>query len=141
MSRSWQLFEGPDPDDRPLPTPPSPWIEGQLVRLPLEHWQIVVDFAAKSSPDVARQLSGISFAAAGQDDDRIALEPSELQSLLKNLERLALAIRQAEPLVRVATAAVPDEFVNEEHARMVEAVRAVVTEALRLGLPFRAWID
>lgn len=140
MRRAWQVFIAPGPDDAELPTEPSPWHTGREVRIPLEHWELVVDFGQKNvdsaEADAVRQMSW-----SREPDSVVRTSADGLRAASAFLERLKGAVLQADPLVPAATEQIPDEYENDEHARMLDAVRAVFLEALQTGQPFRAWVE
>jgi hypothetical protein len=139
VSRAWQIFVAPGPEEEPLPIAASPWHQDRWVHLPKEHWGVIVDFAASIDPTAAEWLDEISTSSDPEHDHYVRLSAQDAERLLAFLRRLGEAIETAEPLVPKATDEVPDEFVNDEHVRMLEAVSAVIAEATRRGEPFRAW--
>lgn len=141
MSRRWQKFVAPGGEDEPLPTAPSPWHSGRWVRLFQEHWDLIVDFAAKLDEASAAKIRSLSWAADDNEMDYIYAPRGELESVLRFMFRLASEIERAEPLVLEATDDIPDRYPNDEHLRMLSAVAAVFQEAIRLAEPFRAWSE
>lgn len=141
MSRRRQKFVAPGHEDEPLPTDPSPWHSGRWVRLFKEHWDLILDFAAKLDQVQAGKIRSLSCAADDNEMDYVYASREELESLLRFMATLASAIERAEPLVPEATDDIPDRYPNEEHVRMLIAVAAVFREAVRLGQPFRAWSE
>jgi hypothetical protein len=140
VSRVWQQFSAPGPDEEPLPAPASPWITGHSVRLPREYWELLIDFARRLDAAEAERLLDQS-GNAGWGNETIEADPATLPSSIAFMERVEDAIQAAPELVPEATEALPDAFVNEELARMVRAVRAVYEDSLRRGEPFDAWTE
>ena len=142
MGRSWQIFAAPDgrvPSE--LPTEASPWHYEGWARIPEEHWHLLLDHLATWDADAAKLIRRLSFNPRFEEEDRIDASPDELEQMIRSLEALSRHLADALPLVPQASEEVPDAYVNEEHVRMIAAVKVVASEALRLGRPFRAWID
>ena len=139
MSRSWQVFVAPDDESAPLPIAASPWHIDRMVRIPTEHWLLILDFAESMNLALSDELRANSRAIDHNPDDEIRIPLSRLGPLVAFLRQVKVAIGLAPPLVPEATEDVPDELTNDEHARMIEAVSAVFEEAQRLQQPFRAW--
>lgn len=140
--RTWQVFVAPGNVEEALAIPPSPWHDAREARIPLEHWNLIWDFAQRIDPQQALVLDQATYLTkADGPTDPIALSPNQVQTLLTFMARLQDEIAQAAPLVPIATEEVPDAYENEEHIRMLAAVAAVFRESLRLGEPFNAWLD
>ena len=141
MGRRKQVFVAPGDDDDRLPIPESPWHTGRWVHLPRENWELVLDFADSLESVGGALLRRISRAPSPSTQDAVALGSQELRILHTFLGDLERSVEAAAPLIGEPTAAVPDAYTNEEHARMIRAVWAVVGEALLSAQPFRAWIE
>ena len=140
-SRQWQIFVAPGEETDPLPIEISPWHDERWVHIPKEHWNLILNFAEALDQNKAEQLDTYSWAADDNEYDYIYASTETLESLLVFMEELGRKIELAEPLVPEATEEVPDEYVNEEHIRMLKAVASVFRESIRLRQPFRAWVD
>lgn len=140
-SRQWQIFVAPGEETTPLPLESSPWHDERWVRIPKEHWDLILDFARSRDAEKAKKLASFSWAADDNEYDYIYASTQELISLVAFLEELGREIELADPLVPEATEEIPDAFVNEEHVRMVNAIATVFREAIRLQQPFQAWVD
>lgn len=140
-SRQWQVFVAPGEETDPLPIESSPWHDERWVHIPKEHWNLILSFAKSLDSDKAEKLDVYSWATDNNEYDYIYASAEELESLLVFMKELGRKIELAEPLVPEATEEVPDEYVNEEHVRMLNAVAAVFQESIRLRQPFRAWVD
>ena len=140
-SRQWQVFVAPGEETDQLPIEPSPWHDERWVRIPKEHWSLILSFAESLNQDKAEKLDAYSWATDNNEYNYIYVSTQELESLLVFMEELGRKIELADPLVPEATEEVPDEYVNEEHVRMLNAVAAVFQESIRLHQPFRAWVD
>jgi hypothetical protein len=136
--RRFQVFVAPGTDAK-LPLEPSPWHRDRRVKLYLEHWQLLLQFARILDPDRALLLRQCS--TSDDRDDYVHLSDEKFGELSALLDLLARTLPDAAPLIERPTAEIPDDFINEEYARMVRAVRAVVDESRRVGQPFQAWIE
>lgn len=140
-SRQWQVFVAPGEKTDPLPIESSPWHDERWVRIPKEHWNLILCFAEALDQNKAGKLDTYSWAADNNEYDYIYAPTEELESLLVFMEEVGRKIELADPLVPEATEEVLDEYVNEEHVRMLNAVASVFRESIRLRHPFRAWVD
>lgn len=141
MGRMWQMFVAPGPEDEPLPAEPLPWVEERSVILPREQWVVILDFARRFNEALTEKLSAYSLPVRAYDDDDMRVPREEAEELIQFMNHIAEEIEKADPLVPEPTEEIPDAFGNEEHARMVRAVAAVYSEALRRDEPFRAWVE
>ncbi len=138
MGRLGQLFTAPGPEDEKLPTPPSAWHSGRYVTIPMEHWEVILDFAEKVNPDMTEVLRRYAYPP---DTRRLLPPDEELEEMLGFLSLLQTKLLEAPPLVPEVTELFPEDFPNDEHARMLEAVATVLRESRRLGLPFEGDVD
>jgi hypothetical protein len=141
VSRLWQVFVAPGDDSASLRVPASPWHVGRLVRIPHEHWSLILAFASSTNQALANELCSYSTAPDNNADDEISVTFEHLGAITSFMKQLSNAVRAAPPLVEQATEEIPDEFTNDEHARMIDAVAAVLEEANLLRQPFRAWVE
>ncbi|WP_019867403.1 hypothetical protein [Methylovulum miyakonense] len=141
MKRSWQIFVAPGQDTDTLPLENSPWHDERWVTLPKEHWDLILDFGEHLDANNTERLRSFSCSENNDPNDYIYALPEELETLVKFIENLADQISHSPPLVPEATEEIPDEYVNEEHVRMLKAVASVFRESLRLHQHFRAWIE
>lgn len=137
MGRWKQLFIAPGPDDDALPITASPWHVGRLVALPMEHWEVILAFAAEVDESDAEMLRELSYRPR---EEPLPLE-EELEDAIGFLRELQHHIKKAPPLVPEVTEEIPENFENQEHVRMIDAVVAVLEEAKRKQLPFEAAAD
>jgi hypothetical protein len=137
LGRLGQLFIAPGPEDEPLPIPESPWHAGRTVWLPMEHWQVIVQHAEQLDAERAALLRRYAYPP----ERRLLLPPQELDAALHFIGELAGSILAAAPLVPEVSEEFPEDYTNVEHARMLEAVAAVLREARRRGEPFEADAD
>jgi hypothetical protein len=107
VSRPVQIFEAPGP----LEVEGSPWLDEGLVRIPLEYWSLVLEFAESLDGPAAERLSELSGTSFVGDYTPTAQERAFLARVLE-------ALQGAPP---------------------GEAVLAVFDQSLRRGEPFRAW--
>ena len=132
MSRPVQVFDAP----APLDTEPSPWFDEGHVRIPLEYWSLLLDFAERLDPGAALRLSALSGTALS---DQIPFVPDELTRDRAFLARVLEALEAAPPLVGEPDDEYPEAYPNAEIVRMGRAVLAVFDTSLGRGEPFRAW--
>lgn len=138
MGRLGQLFTAPGPEDEELPTPPSAWHSGRYVTIPMEHWEVILEFADKVDAEKTEILRRYAYPP----DTRKLLPPAdELDLMIGFLRDLQTKLLEAPPLVPEVTELFPEDFPNDEHARMLEAVAAVLRESQRLGEPFEGDVD
>ena len=139
MKRSWQIFVAPGEDSQQLPIDSSPWHDERWVNIPLEHWELILDFADTIDSLNAQKLRSLSFPNEENEYSYIYVSLELLKEILLFMEKLADKIKKASPLVPYPTEEIPDEYTNEEHIRMLNAVGAVFQETIKLKQPFRAW--
>jgi hypothetical protein len=128
MSRPVQIFEAPGPLEREL----APWLDDGHVRIPLEYWSLVLEFAETLDAPAAERLGALSGTSFVGEYTPTADERAFLARVLE-------ALPTAPPLVPEVTDEYPEAYPNDEIGRMGEAVLAVFDESLRRGEPFRAW--
>lgn len=133
MGRLAQLFIAPGSDDEELPTAASSWHRGRYAKLPMEHWEVILEFAERMDPEKAQVLRRYSYPAP---DGKILPSPDEHQMMMVFIRDLQREILNAPPLVPEANELFPEDFPNTDHAQMLDAVAAVLQEAQRLGQPF-----
>ncbi len=143
MGRQYQVFLAPDNGPENLPTAPSPWHIERQARLPFEHWLVVLQFARSIDLELANSLEAYSRIQYSLNfkDHEVHLTSEQMFTMLDFLSRLQSEIKQADPLVPEPTDRIPENFTNDEHVRMVEAVTAVFQESKRLSKPFTAWVE
>lgn len=103
----------------------------------MEHWEVILDFAERLDAERTQTLRAYSYPEHG----RILPAREELDAMLAFIGELEEAIRQAPRLVPTITEVFLEDYPNEEHVRMLQAVAAVLAEAKRLGQPFEADTD
>ena len=141
MSRIWQYFEAPGEEGEPLEPAPSPWTTGRIVRIPDEHWTLIQRFAHTIDERLASELESVSHGNPDNLSDEVDVSFERLARLASFMQLVAAEVRLADPLILTATDDVPDALTNDEHASMLKSVAAVLSESVRLGQPFRAWVD
>jgi hypothetical protein len=137
MSRLWQIFQAPGPDDVSLPLDESPWHVGRQARLPKEHWDAIVALARRLQGSWGELLE----RASDLDDDASRWTTQDSTALLAALGRIIEALPAVAPLTPQVTPDIPENYGNDEHARMVAAVAAVVRESLADGAVFTSYTD
>jgi hypothetical protein len=143
VERQHQIFLAPGNDSDTLPTPSSPWHIERQARLPFEHWLVILQFARSIDLEFGGSLEAYSKMQNSLNfkEHEVNLSSEKLIRMLDFLGRLITEIKQADSLVPKPTEQIPENFTNDEHARMVEAVKAVFQESKRLGKPFMAWVE
>jgi sugar phosphate isomerase/epimerase len=137
VGRPGQFFIAPGPEDAALPIAASAWHTGRTVRLPMEHWEAILDFAEKLDAQKTQTLRAYAYPEGG----RLLPPREELDAMLGFVRELEDAIRAAPPLVPELTEIFLEDYPNDEHIRMLQAVAAVLAEARRLELPFEGDVD
>lgn len=133
--RRKQVFVAPraeSEEERALTAEPSPWVLGRYVVIPLEHWEVILGLAEEVDAVRGAQLRRYSYTA----NEGILPSAAELASMRELLSLLQATLRERPALVPEATEEFPENFPNEEHVRMVEALVAVLGEVERLGEGF-----
>jgi hypothetical protein len=128
VSRPVQIFAAPGP----VEAEPSPWLDDDRARIPLEYWSLVLDHAEAIDAAAAARLNALSGTAF----------PSEQQATAEDrafLARVLDTLLDAPPLVAEPDDEYPEAYPNEEIARMGRAALAVIDASLERGEPFRAW--
>jgi hypothetical protein len=133
-----QVFVAPGDEDLSLPVEPSPWHRRRWVRLPYEHWSLILAFASGIDPKTAGLLERLSNIGASQLPDQ---SRAELRLAAEFLHRISSILPSAPPLVTTLTNVIQEGHPNEEHARMADAVAAVMTAGADTGEPIRAWVE
>jgi hypothetical protein len=103
----------------------------------MEHWDVILDFAEKLDAQKTQTLRSYAYPAGG----RVLPPRAELDAMLAFIQQLEAAIHQAPPLVPEVTEVFLEDYPNDEHVRMLQAVAAVLAEASRLGQPFEGDAD
>jgi hypothetical protein len=139
----WRVLVAPgdpdDPDD-PLPVPDNAWVWGRQVRMPEEHWSLVLELASLVDADAADLLARATFAGDVPNDE-IQLDEEQTAEILQFVDTLVSMIEAGPPLVPEATEDLPDAYTNAEHINMLRNVAAVLAESQRLGEPYEAWVE
>lgn len=136
MSRMYQVFCAPGPEEEPLPLTESPWHVARCARAPMEHWERLEELLAMRLPEY---LDLWDQACSVDHED--FLDRDQTEEFLRGLGKLAELVMQVEPLTPEVTEDIPENLEPREHQRMVEAVMAIAKEALRLEEPFDSWVD
>jgi hypothetical protein len=133
VGRLAQLFIAPGNEDDELPTAASAWHRGRYAKIPMEHWDVILDFAESLDPEKTQILRRYSYPAP---DGKLLPPAGEHETIVAFIRHLQSEILSAPPLVPEANELFPENFPNEDHAQMLDAVVAVLKEAQRLGQPF-----
>ena len=141
-TRQWQVFIAPETSIDYLPIKKSPWHLGRQVRLPREHWKLIIDFSKQFDLNLGHLLdecSNVKFLSTNKDE--VLLSDETLNTLLLFIKEIQLEILKADELVPGPTEELPDDYTNAEYAKMLEAVGCVFEEAKKLKKAVRAWVD
>lgn len=133
MSRLWQVFCAPGPEDQPLPVDWIAFHAPRCARIPLEHWELIEELATAALPDY-HEIWELAHSEEFLDRDQTV----EFRECLSKLHEL---IGRVPPLSPEVTEDIPENMDPEAHQMMVATVIAVLDEALRLEHPFDAWVD
>jgi hypothetical protein len=98
----------------------------------MEHWDAILDFAEKVDVEKAQTLRRYAYPREG----RILPPSEELELMISFIRHLQEKLLKAPALVPDASDLFPENFPNDEHVRMLDAVGMVLVEARRLGQPF-----
>jgi hypothetical protein len=133
-----QVFLAPGPEDVPLTPGVSPWIRGNMVRIPGRYWHRLL-LALQGKEDEAAAVLD-SWSGSADPDDRGEYLPAAavVARILESVRHIVTLLRQG----NVVTDAVLDQFgpyTREDMAAMLDAVMLVVKEAEARGEPFSAW--
>lgn len=137
-TRNTQIFVAPGDDDAPLPIEPSPWHKGRWVRLPYEHWSVILEFAKTVDPVATGVVKRLSNLGAEQFPNH---QEADLKLAHDFLGRLAILLPAAPRLVEAPTKKIPEDYPNEAHARMCDAVAAVMAAGVDAGQAIRSWVE
>lgn len=98
----------------------------------MEHWEVILNFASQLDEGKVDILRGYAYP----ENRQILPSKEESDMMIGFIGHLQKAIIEAPLLVPEANEVFPENFPNDEHARMLDAVVAVLSEAQRLGEPF-----
>src|SRR2546429_9616446 len=122
MGRHWQIFAAPGDEDVPLVARPSPWVSDRWVRVPAEHWLLILDVAKALDQELGGALAWASGGSDPNEDASVDLSHQELERLSGFISNVANEILKRPPLTTEATTDIHDDFVTAEHDRMVNDV-------------------
>ena len=137
MGRRWQVFIAPGEEGEELPIPESPWHVSRQARMPSEHWEVIIEFAEKNLPGLGELLESASYF----DEDYSGWSSEKTQTMYEGLKQLCILIDKSEPLTPEVSNEIPEDYTNQEHIRMIEAVIAVIEESRKMGEMFDSYID
>jgi hypothetical protein len=135
---SHQMFVAPGDEEAPLTEEASPWIFGHVVRLPLDHWERIVEFAQTIDAQRAQELDQLSYHREGEGPP---VPREQVESAIAFLSELEGKVMDAAPLTPEGDLRFVDAFENFEHARMMKAVRTVLSESLNSGESFESYAE
>jgi hypothetical protein len=134
MSKRYRIFRAPESDEDCLPIDPSFWHDGREVCIPLDHWQMISEFASEVLPD---QVEKLIDQSCGSYDYYLSLTKEEHPSLIDMLKTLMKKLEEAPSILylRDRVGDFSDEYKNSDHVKMIEAVIAVFMKGKRLNKP------
>ena len=142
---NFRIFEAPESEcsQGKLPIEESPWFFERCARIPLAHWELLIEFAKKVNLKKAKNLESYSVGSF-EDDGYIKLPSSEMESIINFMEELKLELDSCNPIFSLKEktfSEVYDEYENTEYQRMLDAVIAVYKESRITGKPICAYND
>jgi hypothetical protein len=143
MSNGFRIFEAPSCEEDSLPIEQSPWFTGRDARIPLGHWELLIEFSKEVDSDRAKALEESSVGSF-DNDDNIELSESEMIATIKFMEEIKDRLESAKPIFLLKDKVfndIYDEYENSEYQSMLEAVISVYKESHRLGEPVCAYND
>ncbi len=143
MKRIYRKFEAPADTSQCLPIEQSPWHFMRNARIPLNQWELIIEFAKTINPKKAEILERDSVGSFA-NDEYLDISDSEIFEIISFMLELQAKLEVSEPILSLKDRVfdeIHDEFENEEYKRMLEAVIAVYRESLKLGEPVCAYND
>ena len=143
MSNVYRVFEAPSAGTKDLPIAASPWHFERDARIPLGHWELIIEFAKSIDRDRAELLEKYSVGEFDKDS-YLDMDESALSQVIGFMVELKSKLESPNSITvfknRVFNE-VEEEFENDEYQRMLDAVVAVYKESQRLGEPVCAYND
>jgi hypothetical protein len=137
MGRRHQRFVAPGEEGLSLSIPKSPWHLERRVRIPAEHWELLIEFAQKRIPEYGDLIEKASYL----DGDFSEWSMQKTADLRVALEKLCLILSQSENFTYKDADEVYEDYPNEVYIEMIQAIIAVVDESLKLSEFFDSYVD
>ena len=137
MGRKWQVFIAPGDEEQDLPIPESPWHVYREAIIPIEHWEVITDFAEKNIPGFGKLLHSASYL----DEDCSQWSNEKTTIMYEGLKKLCILIAESEPLTPEITDKILEDHPPEDHTDMIKAVMAVIEESQRMGEMFDSYVN
>jgi hypothetical protein len=143
MDKIYRIFVAPSNDETDLPIAKSPWHFERVVKIPLGHWELIIEFARTIDEDKAQILEDFSVGPY-ESGQYIDIPNFTLCQLIDFMDELKSKLPSAESMLLFKDKIfddIYDEYEDDEYYRMLEAVIAVYKESQRLGKPICAYND
>ncbi len=137
MGRLKKYFMAPGPDWQDLPIPDSPWHNGPLVEIPMEHYHLLMNLGASFNPMQAERFEELSCPESG----RMQVSPKGLGEMIGFLKMIKEKVLASPPPVPEVTEEFLEDFTPDEHALMLDAIIAVFQVAQLSDEPILAGTD
>ncbi|GAB4211016.1 MAG: hypothetical protein OHK0022_45060 [Roseiflexaceae bacterium] len=138
MAWFWRIFQAPGEEDLSLPADGSSWHLGRQVKMLDGHWNTIIQFASSIDQEKAEQLD---MLAQSRDDSEPALDIEKVRSLLPFTETVLYGLRQLGSNAIEPGEDDPDSFEANVYVDILNAVKSVFEESIRLNEPFQAWLE
>jgi hypothetical protein len=137
MGRRYQRFLAPGKEELPLPIPESPWHLERRVRIPAEHWELLIEFAQEKIPEYGDLIEKASCL----DGDFSKWSMKKTADLHTALENLCLTLSQSENFTYKGIDEIYEDYPNDVYISMIQAIIAVVDESLKTSKFFDSYVD
>jgi hypothetical protein len=137
MGRRHQRFVAPGEEELSLSIPKSPWHLERRVRIPVEHWELLLELAHEKLPEYGNLIKKASYL----DGDFSDWSMGKTADLRIALEKLCLILSQSENFTYKDVDEVYEDYPNDSYIRMIQAIIAVVDESLKIKEFFDSYVD
>jgi hypothetical protein len=137
MGRRHQVFLAPGEEELPLPVPKCHWHVGRHVRIPAEHWEILIEFFNKKLPEYENLLEKASYLDGNFSDWSM----EKVAKFRAALEQLISILNESEDINHEYSDEILEIHSNSEYIKMLELIIAVVDESLKSLEFFDSYAD
>jgi hypothetical protein len=137
MGRRHQRFIAPGKEELPLPIPESPWHLERRVRIPAEHWELLIEFAQKKMPEYGDLIEEASYL----DGHFSQWSMKKTADFRVGLEKLCLILSHSENFTYKDVDEIYEDYPNDVYISMIQAIIAVVDESLKASEFFDSYVD
>jgi hypothetical protein len=114
----------------------SAWSGLGQVRIPLEHWELIVEQVRAADPAQAERLEHSAIL------DGRSMDAGEGARLLELFDHWGERIRSGPPLASMQPSVeIPEPMPPAEHARMLADIARLLRRCLASGRRFDSWVD